>query len=148
VVDLGMPRNVEALDTEVPGITVLDLDSLPGHTERHAGLDTARRLVADETASYLESRAARRAGDLLAGVTERAEQVRRDELERVHLRLTETEQALLDEVTRRLVGKLLHPALVGIRDLAAAGDLASAGRVAALLDEATLEIASPPRIAG
>lgn len=145
VVDLAVPRNVEPLGTTLQGLTVLDLDALPGRAEQTSGLDTAHETVAAETAAYLASRAVRRAGSLLADVTDRAELVRRDELARVRGRVSEAEQTVLEEVTRRLVGKLLHPALVGIRELAAAGELEAVRHTASLLGAGDLD---ERRIAG
>ena len=51
-------------------------------------------------------------------------------------------------MTRRLVGRLLHPALVGIRDLAATGGAATAHRTAVLLGVPTPEVTDTSRIAG
>jgi glutamyl-tRNA reductase len=134
VVDLAVPRDVEPDAAEVPGLTLLDLDALPVRTGgATSGFDAARATVRDEAASYLSARAARHAGDLLAAVTARAEQVRREELARVDHRVSDHERDLLDEVTRRVLGTLLHPALVGLRDLAAAGDLGTARQVTSLL---------------
>jgi glutamyl-tRNA reductase len=150
VVDLAVPRNVEPPPYDVPGLTLLDLDSLPGR-DRHdlsPGLDAARATIRAETASYLAGRAARQAGDLLAAVTARAEEVRRAELARVDGRVSDRERDLVDEVTRRLVGTLLHPALVGLRDLAASGDLATARRATLLLGAPAPDVAALPRIAG
>jgi glutamyl-tRNA reductase len=150
VVDLAVPRNVEPVPDNPPGLTTLDLDALPGHgrERRSAGFEAAREAVAAETASYLSARAARQSGDLLGAVTARAEEVRREELARVGARLSEAERALLEDVTRRVVGKLLHPALVGIRDLAASGDLTTAHRTAVLLGVPTPEVTESSRIAG
>ena len=104
--------------------------------------------MAAETSSYLSARAALQAGDLLGALTSRAEDVRRAELARVDARLSEDERALVEDVTRRLVDKLLHPALVGIRDLAATGELATAQRTAVLLGVPTQEVTARSRIAG
>jgi glutamyl-tRNA reductase len=62
--------------------------------------------------------------------------------------LSETEQSLLEEVTRRLASKLLHPALSAIRDLAATGELTTANLSAALLGEPDGQASARPRIAG
>jgi glutamyl-tRNA reductase len=150
VVDLAVPRNVEPPAYDVPGLTVLDLDSLPGHSRDRlsSGFAAERATIRDETAAYLSARAARQAGDLLAAVTAHAEAVRRDEVARVDGRVSDRERELVDEVTRRLVGTLLHPALVGLRDLAAAGDLPTARRATALLGASVEAGQSRPRIAG
>jgi glutamyl-tRNA reductase len=150
VVDLAVPRNVEPTAAAVPGLTTLDLDALPRHCRGNlpSGFAVARETVCAETASYLSARAARQVGDLLGALTARAEQVRRDELARVRGRLSETEQSLLEEVTRRLASKLLHPALSAIRDLAATGELTTANLSAALLGEPDGQASARPRIAG
>jgi hypothetical protein len=62
--------------------------------------------------------------------------------------VSDTERQLLDDVTRRLVGTLLHPVLVGLRELAVAGDLATARQATALLGAPPQDVPTRPRIAG
>jgi glutamyl-tRNA reductase len=141
---------VEPTAAAVPGLTTLDLDALPRHCRGNlpSGFAAARETVCAETASYLSARAARQVGDLLGALTARAEQVRLDELARVRGRLSEAEQSLLEDVTRRLASKLLHPALSAIRDLAATGELTTANLSATLLGEPDGQVSAQPRIAG
>src|SRR5262249_8922724 len=113
-----------------------------------SGFDAARRKVREETSCYLSARAARQAGDLLAAVTAHAEEVRQHELARVHGRVTQDEAALLDRVTHRMIGTLLHPALVGLPELASTGDLAAARRATTLLGALTPDLPTQPQAAG
>jgi glutamyl-tRNA reductase len=137
VLDLAVPRNVEPEAADLADLVCLDLDGL-AHYDSSAGIgtqnaETATRTIDAEVASYLTAQTGRRAGEMLNQVTSHAESVRRSELSRVAGRTSEAELALIDEVTRRVMNKLLHSPLTVIRAMTAAGDVETAGRVAGIL---------------
>jgi glutamyl-tRNA reductase len=70
---------------------------------------------------------------MLTQVTSHAEAVRRGEVSRVAGRTSEAELALIDEVSRRVMNKLLHSPLTVIRAMTAAGDVETAERMAGIL---------------
>jgi glutamyl-tRNA reductase len=137
VLDLAVPRNVEPEAADLADLVCLDLDGL-AHYDSSAGIGTqsaeaATRTVDAEVASYLTAQTGRRAGQMLTQVTSHAEAVRRGEVSRVAGRTSEAELALIDEVSRRVMNKLLHSPLTVIRAMTAAGDVETAERMAGIL---------------
>jgi glutamyl-tRNA reductase len=137
VLDLAVPRNVEPAAAGLEKVICLDLDGLApydGGTEIGTqSAQTAARTIDAEVAAYLTAQTGRRAGEMLNQVTSHAEAVRRGELQRVAGRTSDAELALIDEVTRRVMNKLLHSPLTVIRAMTAAGDVETAGRMAGIL---------------
>jgi glutamyl-tRNA reductase len=126
VVDAGLPRNVAPEAATLSGVTLLDLDDVKRHAE--AGLDQRRRsvdaayeLVEEALVRHLGARAARTAGPMVAELRSWAEGVRRAELERYRGRLAgldEQQLEVVERLTRSLLGKLLHPPTISLKEAA------------------------------
>jgi glutamyl-tRNA reductase len=138
IVDLGVPANVDHACRRLAGVALLDLDTLADGGENDpVPADEMRRaaaVVSEEVRSFLQSQRSRDVGRLVISVTERAETVRAAELARVAGRAGEA-QPLLEEVTRRLVNKLVHDIVVGVRQRFAVGDMEGALAIARALGE-------------
>ena len=128
LVDLAVPRDVDPAVGELPNVTLHDL----AHVQAAAGGDESRLvesarlaevIVAEEVDAFRRTRRAAEAGPTIASLLESAEAIRRSEIARVRGRLDEGDEALLDEVTRRLVANLLHGPIEAARE--AGGDSAS-----------------------
>jgi glutamyl-tRNA reductase len=145
VIDLAVPRNVEPQAAKLASLVYLDLDALARYDgcqpASRPDVRAAQHAVADETRDYLAARAGRQSSALLQELSEHAETIRRGELARVAGRVTDSDLAVIEEVTRRMVNKLLHPAITGIRTATAAGEPEIALAVAQVLcgRPATLE---------
>jgi glutamyl-tRNA reductase len=126
VVDIAVPRDVDPAVADIDGVTLLDMDDLRGFAA--AGVAGRRREVAaveaileDELQRYLDASSAREVAPMIVALRERAEVVRRAELDRFRARLDglSPDQAdLVDAVTKRLVSKLLHQPTVVLKDAA------------------------------
>lgn len=135
VVDLSVPRNVDREVGALPGVRLIDLESLgdnsAAHSEVSAALDAAGAIAVAETARFIEARRARPAGRLIAALRGRVEEICRNELRG----LADTRSlpaAEVDRVAATIAGKLLHHPTVYARRAAAAGDadaLAELGRM-------------------
>ena len=144
VLDIAVPRDVEASAGEVAGVALTDLDALGAAMERNlAGrrllLPEAEAIVDGEvpsTISLLRERAA--ASPTIRALVERAEEIRSAEVARAldgleHL--DEADRARVEALTRSLVRKLLHAPIAHLRDRAADPSAALALRAAFDLDE-------------
>ena len=106
ICDLGMPRDVEQAVAGLPGVTLLDMESLqqdPASGAAASDADAAREIVASELANYL-------AGQRLAEVTPTVTALRQ--------RAAEVVEAELMRLVRRVVDKLLHAPTVRVKQLA------------------------------
>ena len=143
VVDVAVPRDVDPGVGLLPGVELLDMDSLKAFTE--ASLHERRREVGKVQAILMEEierfqldRTMRTVAPLVASLRSRGEEVRVDELARSATRLadlTETERETVEALTRSIVAKLLHEPTARLKEAAgtARGEL-FADALAALFD--------------
>ena len=123
VVDVAVPRDVDAAVADLPGVTLLDLDDLRdwaarGIAERAVEAARVRLIIAEEVVNYGEVVVARQAAPLVAQLHEHAESVRAGELARYRNRLgelDERERDAVDALTRAIVAKLLHDPTVNLK---------------------------------
>lgn len=124
VVDIAVPRNVDAAVAELPGVTLLDLDDLrdwaaKGIEQRNHEAEHVRRIVGDEVERFAVESTARQAAPLVSMLHERAEHIRTAELERFAAKLASlepAERATVEALTRGIVAKLLHQPSVRLKD--------------------------------
>lgn len=126
IVDVAVPRDVDPGVSEIPGVTLLDIDSLKSFTDesmeqRLGEVGTVRAIITDELDRYRAERSAREVAPLVTALRERAEEIRAAELDRWISKLDDvddTQREALDRVTRALVNKLLHEPTVRVKDAA------------------------------
>jgi glutamyl-tRNA reductase len=122
-VDIAVPRDVAPDVSELPNVTVLDLEDLTrwadrGRAQRLAEVDRVREIVRQEVERFGLESAALQAAPLVSALRDRAETVRIAELERHANRLAQladSERELVDAITRGIVAKLLHEPSVRLR---------------------------------
>jgi glutamyl-tRNA reductase len=157
VVDLALPRDVDPAVRTVPGVTLVDLETLQtalSGSEAHAGVEAARAIVAEEVGGFLTWQKASRVAPTVVALRSRADEVVDAELARLSGRLPELDQSVRAEVeqsVRRVVQTLLHTPTVRVKELvdAPAGlSYADALRELFGLDRAApAAVAAPPALA-
>jgi glutamyl-tRNA reductase len=124
VLDLALPRDVEAAAADLPGVTVADLDALGAVLEGAAirgDVEAVRRIVTDEVGTYLARQRAERVAPTVVALRTRAQQVVDAELSRLLARVPQADERLIREVRNtleRVVDKLLHAPTVRVKELA------------------------------
>lgn len=124
VVDIAVPRDVDAAVATLDGVTLLDLDDLRdwaalGIEKRSAEAESVREIVAEEVERFALEVTARQAAPLVADLHRFAESIRINELERFAARLSSLEpaqRAAVEAVTKGIVAKLLHSPSVRLKD--------------------------------
>ncbi|WP_433198636.1 glutamyl-tRNA reductase [Nocardia sp. CA-107356] len=122
--DLGLPRDVEHAVAGLPGVTVIDIETLQRDPAAGAAADdtaAARSIVADELAKYLAGQRMAEVTPTVAALRQRAAEVVEAELLRLDSRLPGLADPERDEVARtvrRVVDKLLHAPTVRVKQLA------------------------------
>lgn len=122
VIDLALPRDVTREVAALPGMHVVDLESLAGSgavSERI--LQPVRAIVDDEVAAFRDDRAGATAGPTVTALRRMADELVRSELARFDARAPEIDPAARAEVAHtvhRIVGKLLHAPTVRVKQLA------------------------------
>lgn len=151
IVDIAVPRDVEASAAEVDGVTLVDLDILGERVGenlqgRRDELPRAERIVEEElarTVTVIGQRDA--AGPTIAALTLRAEELRRREVERAlgRVELDDEVRAQVEVLTRSLVRKLLHGPIAHLKDSADDPAMALTLREVFDLDEDSAERRRP-----
>jgi glutamyl-tRNA reductase len=126
VVDIAVPRDVDAAVGEIDGVTLLDMDDLRAFTavglaERRREVASVEHILNEELERYLGATSAREIAPMIVALRQSAESVRAAEIERLRHRvgpLDERESALIDAVTKGLMAKLLHRPSVVLKDAA------------------------------
>jgi glutamyl-tRNA reductase len=124
VVDLALPRDVDPGVRSVPGVTLVDLESLQASlsgSEAHAGVEAARAIVTDEVSAFLTWQKASRVAPTVVALRSKADEVVEAELARLSSRLPALDEAVRGEVeqsVRRVVQTLLHTPTVRVKELA------------------------------
>ena len=124
VVDIAVPRDVDAGVGQLPLVTLLDLDDLRAWAAR--GIEArageavrVRQIVEEEVERHVLDAAARQAAPLVAALRARADSVRQSELDRFGAKLADLTPAQRDAVealTAGIVNKLLHEPSVRLRE--------------------------------
>ncbi len=132
VIDLGVPRGVDAGVASLPGVHLIDLDGLsgvePGPPITDESLMQAEAIVAETLAAFEQWMASRDAVPLIAELRSRAERIVEAEFSRARSRfrgLGDGEQEAARAVTEAVVRKLLHAPIVRLRESAARRDTQS-----------------------
>lgn len=128
LLDLALPRDVEAGVADLTGARLVDLEALRaagGDASSAADIEAVRGIVAEEVAAYLSEQRAAEVAPTVAALRSKASEVVDAELERLSGRLPELDDRARDEVAqavRRVVGKLLHAPTVRVKELAASSN--------------------------
>ena len=123
VIDMGMPRNVDPDVATVPGVEVLDLETIRLHAplEHLTATEDARDLVRKAAHRFERGTAERQLGPAIAALREHVEGAMEAELARIARRGTDEERRLAEQALRHFAGVILHKPTVRARQLAAEG---------------------------
>ncbi|MBX5475512.1 MAG: hypothetical protein IRZ18_00095 [Clostridia bacterium] len=124
-----MPRDVEPAVVELPGVELHNIDELNAVLERNRAARRraaakAERLLEEDVASFSEWVRSLAVVPLIRSLREKAEEIRRRELERALRRLPqlgERERAVIEQLTTSIVNKLLNDPTVRLKELAGDG---------------------------
>ncbi|MFZ0180674.1 MAG: glutamyl-tRNA reductase [Candidatus Dormiibacterota bacterium] len=131
IVDMAVPRDIDAEAAEVPGVTLIDIDELGRRAgarldERRATIPAVEQIIdteLDKTVTVIGQRDT--AGPTIAALVEWAERLRAREVARTFGaggEIDDETRERVDRLTRSMVRKLLHGPVTRLRD---AGDPAT-----------------------
>ncbi len=136
ILDLAMPRDVDAGVHRLPGVRLVDIESLAeasADAPMSTDVDAVGQIVADEVAAFEAERQAAQITPTVVALRAMAADVVASELARLHGRLPGLDDRQRGEITRavrRVVDKLLHAPTVRVKELA--GEPGGADYAAAL----------------
>ncbi|MFD0719974.1 glutamyl-tRNA reductase [Streptomyces globosus] len=124
LLDLAMPRDIDAAVHRIPGVRLVDIESLAeasADAPMAADVDAVRGIVADEVAAFGAAQRAAHITPTVVALRAMAAEVVAMEVARLHGRLPDLDDRQRAEVTqtvRRVVDKLLHAPTVRVKQLA------------------------------
>jgi len=129
LIDIAVPRDIDPRAADLPGVFLYDLDDLRSVAEanlreRRKEAAAAETLVEGEVLEFLEWRRSLEVVPLLVELRQRADEIRRAEVEKARKRLgplTPEQEQALEAVTTAIVNKLLHPPTVHLKEMAGNG---------------------------
>jgi len=126
IVDIAVPRDVDPQAANVPNVSLVDIDSLKSVVDerlelRRGAIPAVEAIIAQYVARFEEWYQSRIAVPVIARLTQKAEAIRAAELDRLLARCPELgarERMLITGMTMTIVSKLLHSAILKIREQA------------------------------
>ncbi|MFI6321352.1 glutamyl-tRNA reductase [Nonomuraea sp. NPDC050556] len=130
LLDLALPHDIDPAVRELPGVTLVDLDTIQRSGIGARGgdaVEAVRTLVAEELDAFLSAERAARVTPTVVALRSKAAGVVEAELGRLLMRVPDLDGKVRAEVTQtvqRVVDKLLHEPTVRVKQLATspAGD--------------------------
>jgi glutamyl-tRNA reductase len=125
LLDLAMPRDIDAAVHRLGGVRLVDIESLAeasADAPMAADVDQVRRIVADEVAAFGAALRAAHITPTVVALRTMAADVVANEIARLEGRLPELDDKHRAEITqtvKRVVDKLLHAPTVRVKQLAA-----------------------------
>ncbi|MFF9340825.1 MULTISPECIES: glutamyl-tRNA reductase [unclassified Streptomyces] len=124
LLDLAMPRDIDAAAHRIPGVRLVDIESLAdasADAPMAADVDQVRGLVSDEVAAFGAAQRAAHITPTVVALRTMAADVVASEVARLEGRLPgldDKQRAEITQTVRRVVDKLLHAPTVRVKQLA------------------------------
>jgi glutamyl-tRNA reductase len=125
-IDIAVPRDIEPTVNEIDNAFLYDIDDLQqvidgNLKERLKEAMRAEEIVDHEVEAFCQKMQAREIVPTIVELREGLEKLRRDEIERNrrHLKdLSPEQQAAVDQITKSIVNKILHPPIEQLKQMA------------------------------
>lgn len=130
IIDIAVPRDVEASVNEIDNVYLYDIDDLQDVVEsnlheRRKAAEEARHLIEFQVEAFDKWHRSLRITPTLVALRERLQSIGRQELERFRRRIgamTPSQADTVEELTRSIIQKILHPPTRHLKDQADRGD--------------------------
>ncbi len=121
LIDIAVPRDIDPEIGTLPNVFLKDIDDLRSIVDRNlerrkAELPKADAIVREELDTFLASISRLEVGPTIAELRSRFEAVRQEELARHKSKLDEKTFAMMDDMTRRMMNRLLHAPTISLKD--------------------------------
>ncbi|NDJ76117.1 MAG: glutamyl-tRNA reductase [Chloroflexi bacterium] len=130
MIDIAVPRDVDPVVGDIPGVYLYDLDDLQlviedNLAERRANIPAVERIIEDELACFWTDYQSRSVVPTIRLLREHAEQLRQTELTWAYNRLSpdsEHERLLFEQFSHRFMNKILHHLTRNLKEKAGQAD--------------------------
>jgi glutamyl-tRNA reductase len=126
MIDIAVPRDIEPILKDIPGVHIYDIDDLnnvvdANFIERYKASLEAENIITDEMVKFNEWLAARYVVPVITAMKTTGEKIKQNELKRAFNRLgkiSEREQEIITSMANSIVNQLLHYPVVNLKDMA------------------------------
>jgi glutamyl-tRNA reductase len=130
LIDIALPRDIDPEVSSLPGVHLYNLDDLQAEVERGIYLrlqeaEHVQAIIAEEVEAFERWLASLSVTETISNLRQHVDALRQQELARTLRQLTPTlserDVAAVQELTTRLMNKVLHTPMLRLKDAAAAG---------------------------
>ena len=121
MIDIAVPRDVDPAIASLSNVFLKDIDDLRTIVDRNTErrqleIPKAESIIEEELGRFLETLSRLEAGPTIKSLREKFEAVRAEELERNRGKLDERSLTLMDEMSRRMMNRLLHEPIIALKE--------------------------------
>ncbi len=125
IVDIAVPRDVDPDVAHIPGVVLRDIEDLRGVVDSNLGsrlgeVSGVEKIISEEMEAFAHWERSTESAPVATALVERGEEIRRSEIDRLATRfdaLTDEEREAVDQLSRRIVAKLIHEPLENVKSL-------------------------------
>lgn len=126
VMDIALPRDIDPKVAKIDNVFYHDIDSLKIIVEqnlkkREKEIPKVESIIMDEMVNLFSWYNALEVVPAIKGLRDFFEEIRSEEVEKIKNKVTPEDLKKLDEMTKRLIGRLLHNPTIKLRQLAESG---------------------------
>ena len=120
ILDIAVPRDVDARVNDIPNVFLKDLDSIQGIVDRNLEarrneVPRAEAIVTEEVVNFFLWYNSLEATPTIQDLRQKFEDIRTAEMEKFRNKIDGESFEAVEILTKRIVNKLLHPTMVGMR---------------------------------
>jgi glutamyl-tRNA reductase len=121
MIDIAVPRNIDPAIASLSNVFLKDIDDLRAivdrNTERrHLEIPKAEAIIDEELSRFLEMLSRFEVGPTIKALRDKFEDVRTEELDRNRGKLDDRAFATMDDMSRRMMNRLLHEPVSAIKE--------------------------------
>jgi glutamyl-tRNA reductase len=121
LLDIAVPRDIDPECGKLNNVFLKDIDDLRSIVDqnlekRKEELPRVKQIIREELDNFLAVQSKLEVGPTIKELREKFEMIRREELDRNKQKLGEREQKLVDEMTQRMMNRLLHTPTVMLKE--------------------------------
>ena len=126
LIDIAVPRDIDPAIANLPNVFLKDIDDLRSIVDRNIErrkqeIPKAEQVISEELKNFLATLSRLEVGPTIKELRDKFEAIRKEELERHREKLDDRSFALMDEMTRRMMNRLLHSPMVSLKEPTATG---------------------------
>lgn len=126
IMDIAIPRDVDPAAQLIDNVFYHDIDSLEvivnqNKKKREKEIPKVETIVMEELVSFFSWYNTLEVVPTIKRVREFFEDIRKDELDKIKNKVTDDDYAKLEDMTRRMIGRILHNPTIKLREIAEQG---------------------------